>query len=727
MKVYNLKYENSTDLVDWLKKIPFYKGGLRLVQIFYSAAGNDELRDICTLVSGHAENCRIVCCRREEAFQDTGSVEIVLIDLEHQPDSSGFAESAAEPAVYSYFPEEGLMRADSAMIGLLNFARAASDELSLEKELSASILDNQESILVLYSETEGTVSINKKFFEMFSFSSKEDFNTKHDSISELFIPQEGYLERGCFNGVDLIMNEKCKMTDKSGLLRVFKVRAKRLDIKKLSFLLISLTDVTELENAVNAAVVAEKAKSDFLANISHEIRTPLNGILGFTEVILRQEENRENIEYLNIIRDNGYALLSMVKDILDLSRIDEGKMEITNISFEIEGAAYSVFTKFVEKAKEKDIKMSLTFAQNVPKYMYSDPVRLRQIFSYLLSNSLKFNHPGGRVDFSVSYLENENRILFEIQDTGIGIAKEKQKDIFSYFVQEDQSITRQHGGIGLGLAISSRLIDMMGGKIGVVSEQGKGSRFFFSLSASADARELRSSSMLAGDPEMLSGRALIFDEDETERRLMEIVISAFGLAWISAESLSEAEEILKTENVDIIVLTETSDDKVKYKTLCDLRDAESSSGRALSPLVFFDADSAQLISKIEQGFEELATAKELENFYASLSEHLMKKKNGYNETGYSGIRCTEFTEQFKEQYASLEEAVSAGDIEKINTVAYSIYGAAGNLRLERIAEKAKEMALCSEAGAECNYSFILEYIALLVKALEVSLEKSKRE
>jgi signal transduction histidine kinase/CheY-like chemotaxis protein len=239
----------------------------------------------------------------------------------------------------------------------------------------------------------------------------------------------------------------------------------------------------KLKVALVKAEAATKAKSQFLANMSHEIRTPLNGIVGMADILKITPLTDEQREYLNIIMSSSESLLQIINDILDFSKIEAGKIELETIKLSLEDIISNVANILIIKTEKKGIELITYIDPNVPQYLMGDPVRIQQIILNLANNAVKFTHKG-EVCIGVKALEiNEQsaNIRFEVRDTGIGISKENQKKLFKSFSQADTSTTRKFGGTGLGLAISKKLVEQMGGTIGVESEEGKGATFYFNI------------------------------------------------------------------------------------------------------------------------------------------------------------------------------------------------------------------------------------------------------
>ena len=245
----------------------------------------------------------------------------------------------------------------------------------------------------------------------------------------------------------------------------------------------------ELEQAHATAQAATRAKSEFLANMSHEIRTPMTAILGYADLLRDPKvEPASALEYLQIIRKNGDHLLTIVDDILDLSKIEAGRMTVEHVACSPCAVITEVASLMRVRAKEKDLAFEIQYETPVPDTIRSDPTRLRQILLNLVGNAIKFTQQGSvriAVRFERPPAPRESRLVFEVIDTGIGMRPEDQARLFHAFQQADGSTTRQFGGTGLGIAISKRLAAMLGGDISVESEHGRGSRFLLSLETGA--------------------------------------------------------------------------------------------------------------------------------------------------------------------------------------------------------------------------------------------------
>jgi signal transduction histidine kinase len=245
----------------------------------------------------------------------------------------------------------------------------------------------------------------------------------------------------------------------------------------------SFEDRRLLESSKKMAEAANEAKSHFLANISHELRTPMNGIIGMTELALDTELSAVQRDLLETSRNSAISLLYLLNDVLDFSRMESKSVELDNIPFDLSKLVSDTVRAFETQAQQKSLSLNYEVSSEIPSQVTGDPARLRQILVNLLGNALKFTSAGSvsiraTVESSGS---REIQVRLAVTDTGIGIPVEKQSVIFQPFAQADGTMTRKYGGAGLGLSISMRLVELMGGDMGIASEPGKGSTFHFSV------------------------------------------------------------------------------------------------------------------------------------------------------------------------------------------------------------------------------------------------------
>ena len=304
-----------------------------------------------------------------------------------------------------------------------------------------------------------------------------------------------------------------------------------------------------------AAEAANKAKSEFLATMSHEIRTSLNGVLGFTHLLLESPLESFQREYVNTIQVSGETLLAVINDILDFSKIEAGKLEIEAASFELEELVEGVGDLLARRAEEKGLELLLEFDPGLPQHVRADPVRLRQVLLNLLANAVKFTNAGHvRVEVDAETVATADpastapmRIHFRVTDTGIGIPAEKLPQLFQMFSQADSSTTRRYGGTGLGLAISRRLVELMGGEMGVESQPGKGSTFWFTIPVNRvgpDAAIVTPATSLA------RFRILVIDDVAVNRRALNRLLATWHIRSVEVESGERGLEALREARRD---------------------------------------------------------------------------------------------------------------------------------------------------------------------------------
>jgi PAS domain S-box-containing protein len=640
--------------------------------------------------------------------------------------------------------------------------KLSEQALSIKEEKYRSIITNMNLGLIEVDNDEYIQFANQTFCKMSGFNEEDLINAKATELLALgenknLIESKNELRK---NGISDAY--QVSVRNKDGELRWWLISgAPRLNDKGEHVGSIGIhLDITaqkelehELIKAKEAAEASTEAKEAFLANMSHEIRTPMNAISGMANQLIKTKLDPNQQFFLNTIRSASDNLLVIINDILDLSKIESGKLGIEKIGFEPKRVIGHVMEVMQHRAEEKGLKFTNSFCdQQLSDVLIGDPYRLSQIMLNLVSNAIKFT-PKGRVDISCSVLqdmESEQIIEVMVQDTGVGMETEFIAKLFEKFSQEDNSVTRKYGGTGLGMSICKKLVELMDGKISVVSEKNKGTTVSFILRLLKGSMEdLPEKTDMEVDTTLLNGKKiLITDDNEINRLLASTILLNFGAHITEASNGEEAIERLKTENYDLILMDVQMPvmDGLEATQLIRKNTKDRIPIIALTAFALkgdnqkcFDAGMDDYLSK---PFEEIQLLEVVSrwlgksiNFETEHREGTSFKESLYDLSQIEDIArgnqdfvkkmITLFAEQLPISLKDLNDAYAAQDFERMSKIAHRIKPSIDNMGILSLKDEVREIEkFAKEYGQSDRLESLLKNLNEILNQVIYSLKEN---
>lgn len=426
--------------------------------------------------------------------------------------------------------------------------------INIQKNRAEKILNSSHSIVIVTNSGKELIQANNTFLDFFKFKKIEEFKKYYKCICEHFVDENGFLQEkmGELNWIEYILNNpnkthmaKIKRDDKFYTFKVF-VNAIDDNFFTTNEFVSTFEDITKELEIENSLTKANNSKNQFLANMSHEMRTPMNAIIGLSELMLDTKMDEKQYDYISKINRSSKLLLGIISDILDFSKIENGNFDLEIKPFKLENIFSQLKIIFSHIENDKHLEIYF-YNQNInPKIILCDELRLLQVLTNLMSNAIKFTQKGNitlKIELLEKISQHKAKIRFSVTDSGIGMSKQEIDNLFVPFEQADNSITRKYGGTGLGLTISQRTIEAMGGRIEVTSQENIGSKFSFDLEF--EVLEWKEEQLI-NDKKF---KILVVDDQEISRIILKDMLESFGYIFFEAKDGIEAISMIKEADI----------------------------------------------------------------------------------------------------------------------------------------------------------------------------------